>query len=106
MLSYTITAVNCSCRTNPVYDEQLKEKVDEDSAKHGKKRFEPKDDDDDDEVKATKSTTHPACGLFQKGEHKVECAYTSYVACDKRAFVLKCAVTPGNVHDSTNFDGV
>jgi hypothetical protein len=50
MLSYTITAVNCSCRTNPVYDEQLRKKVHEDRAKHGKKRFKPKDDDDDDEV--------------------------------------------------------
>ena len=92
-------------KTAKVYDEQLREEINEDRAKHGKKPFEPKDDDDD-EVEVTKSTTDPDCGLFQKGEHKVEFAYTSHVACDKRNFVLECEVTPGNVHDSTIFDAV
>lgn len=33
-------------------------------------------------------------------------AYEAHTACDKRGFVLKTAVTPGNVHDSAAFDAV
>lgn len=54
----------------------------------------------------TVSTTDPDCGLFHKGEYKVEFAYTSHVACDENNFVLACEVTPGNVHDSMVFDAV
>lgn len=33
-------------------------------------------------------------------------AYEAHTACDKHGFVLKTAVTPGNVHDSAAFDAV
>ena len=54
----------------------------------------------------TVSTTDPECGLFHKGEYKVEFAYTAHVVCDHNNFVLACEVTLGNVHDSIVFDSV
>ena len=54
----------------------------------------------------TVSTSDPESGLFHKGEHKVEFAYTAHVACDKKNFILGVEVTPGNIHDSVVFDTV
>jgi transposase len=94
-------------KTARIYDAALREEINSEREKHGKKRF---DDDDSTPVPAEKertvSTTDPECGLFRKGEHKVEFAYTAHVACDENNFVLSCEVTPGNVHDSTQFDVV
>lgn len=98
-----------------VYDEQLREEINADRIAHGKKPLKEKAHDDDDhdsgspsgEVREiTVSKTDPDCGLFHKGEHKVEFAYTSHVACDENNFILSCEVTSGNVHDSTVFDTV
>lgn len=52
------------------------------------------------------STVDPDCGLFHKGEHKKEMAYTTHTACDKNNFVLDFKVTAGNIHDSLVFDNV
>ena len=92
-------------KTARVYDEQLREEINADRISHGKKPMkEPEESADAKEV--TVSTTDPECGLFHKGEHKVEFAYTAHVACDENNFVLSCEVTPGNVHDSMVFDSV
>ena len=93
-----------------VYDEQLREEINADRASHGKKPLRDKDDDNNTTSGETReisvSTTDPESGLFHKGEHKVEFAYTAHVACDKNNFILDCEVTPGNVHDSMVFDRV
>jgi transposase len=90
------------------YHAELMEEINNDREAHGKKPF--RDDDDDNGAPPTKnvksSTTDPECGLFHKGEHKVEFAYTAHVACDNHGFVLGCDVSAGNVHDSVMFDGL
>jgi hypothetical protein len=53
-----------------------------------------------------KSAGGPECGLFRKGEHKKEFAYTTNVACGKHSFVLSAEVSAGNTHDSVMFDGL
>ena len=92
------------------YQKELTEEINQDRADHGKKPLKDEDDDDDKTpppVKTVKqSTTDPECGLFHKGEHKKEFAYTTHVACDKHNFVLEAAVSAGNVHDSVMFDTV
>jgi IS5 family transposase len=90
------------------YDQQLREEINQDRIKNGKKPLKDKDGDDDDKgvKQITVSKTDPECGLFHKGEHKVEFAYTAHVACDKKNFILECAVAPGNIHDSILFDTV
>ena len=91
------------------YEAQLREEINADREAHGKKAL--KDDDDDNcdglpEREIKESTTDPDCGLFHKGEHKKEFAYTAHVACDKHNFVLAADVSAGNVHDSVMFDGL
>lgn len=93
------------------YQKELMAEIEKDREEHGKKPLKDKhDDDDDNNTPPTKniktSTTDPECGLFHKGEHKVEFAYTAHTACDKHNFVLGCDVSAGNVHDSVMFDGV
>lgn len=88
-----------------VYDEQLRREVNADREAHGKK---PVEDDDDGNgggmVEKTVSTTDPDCGIFRKGEHKVEFAYEAHTMCEKHGIVLDVEVTAGNVHDSLVFD--
>jgi transposase len=90
------------------YKNELIEEINKDRAEHGKKPL--KDDDDNDNEPPMKnikqSTTDPECGLFHKGEHKVEFAYTAHTACDKNNFVLGVDVSAGNVHDSVMFDSL
>lgn len=97
-------------KTARIYDEKLREEINADREAHGKRALKEKHDDDDENPPPTReitvSTTDPECGLFHKGEHKVEFAYTTHVACDRHNFILDCEVTPGNVHDSTIFDRV
>lgn len=94
-------------RTARTYEEQLWDELNADREAHGKKPFPPDDDGTPpEEHETTASTTDPDCGLFHKGEHKVEFAYTVHTACDKHNFILSCEVTPGNVHDSLVFDSV
>ena len=92
-------------RTARSYDRQLREEINADRQEQGKKPL--KDDDDNSgEKEITVSTSDPESGLFHKGEHKVEFAYTAHVACDKKNFILGVEVTPGNIHDSVVFDAV
>jgi len=106
-------------RAARIYDAQLREEINADRIAHGKKAFNDDKKDDDGDTRGSggssgkaelreisESSTDPECGLFHKGEHKVEFAYTAHVACDKNNFVLGCEVTPGNVHDSMVFDRV
>ena len=88
-----------------IYDEQLRDEINEDRKKHGKKPL--KESAKEPEAKeVTVSTVDPDCGLFHKGEHKKDMSYTTHVACDKNNFILDFEVTAGNVHDSTVFDNV
>jgi len=88
------------------YQAELMAEIQADREAHGKKPL--KDDDDDEPPKHNikRSTTDPDCGVFRKGEHKVEFAYTTHVFCDKNNFVLCSDVSAGNVHDSVMFDGL
>lgn len=87
------------------YHDELMAEIDKDRESHGKKPL--RDNDDEPPTKnIKKSTTDSDCGLFHKGEHKVEFAYTAHVACDKHNFVLDADVSAGNVHDSVMFDGL
>lgn len=91
--------------TARVYDERLKQEINVDRIAHGKKPLKEKEIVESTRM-ITTSTTDPDCGIFHKGEHKVEFAYTAHTACDKHNFILGTTVTPGNVHDSTVFDEV
>jgi transposase len=94
-------------KTARVYDERLRAEIESDRESHGKNPL--KDDDNSrsgGEQMTKQSTSDPDSGLFVKGEHKVEFAYTAHVACDEHNFILSCEVTPGNVHDSRMFDSV
>ena len=94
-------------QTAKVYEEQLREEVNEERKKLGKDEI--KDDQDGPKGPAggslkvkekTVSTTDPDCGMYVKGEHERQMAYEAHTACDKRGFILGVEVTAGNVHDS------
>lgn len=86
------------------YDEQLRREVNADRETHGKKPIDDDDNEGDGLVEKTVSTTDPDCGIFRKGEHKVEFAYEAHTMCEKHGIVLDVEVTAGNVHDSVVFD--
>ena len=97
-------------KTAKIYEQQLREEVNAEREKLGKK---PLDDDDDDNengqgggetVEKTVSTTDPDCGMFVKGEHEREFAYEAHTASDRKGFILGVHVTAGNVHDSIAWD--
>lgn len=103
------------------YEESLKQEINRDREKHGKKPFKEKDDDNDntpssgggndesgtgsakDEKTVRCSTTDPESGWFRKGEHKHVFAYAVETACDKNGWILGYTVHPGNEHDSRTF---
>ena len=94
-----------------IYSEQLRQEVNAEREKLGKKPIEEEDEEDDPPkgggtVEKTVSTTDPDCGMFVKGEHERQFAYEAHTACDKRGFVLGVEVTAGNVHDSVAWDGI
>ncbi len=89
------------------YHKQLLKEVNEDRVIHNKKPFEDENDQNPPEIKTeTRSKADPQAGLFHKGEHKKCFAYTAHTACDKNNFVLGVSVTPGNVHDSVEFESL
>ena len=49
------------------------------------------------------SKTDKECGLYNKGEHEKVFAYNTSIAVDKNCYILSCAVTAGNIHDSVSF---
>jgi len=93
-----------------IYAEQLREEVNDERKKLGKKELE--DDDDENRpqgggtAEVTVSTTDPESGLFVKGEHERQFAYEAHTACDRKGFVLGVEVTAGNVHDSVAWDAL
>ena len=101
-----------------IYTDKLREEVNAERKKLGKKPIEEElqdeqDDNDDDEphggektVERTVSTTDPDCGMFVKGEHERQFAYEAHTACDRKGFVLGVEVTAGNVHDSVAWDAL
>lgn len=89
------------------YQAELQKEIEKDREEHGKKPPKPPKDGGEAPTKTVKqSTTDPDCGLFHKGEHKKEFAYTTHVACDRHNFVLNADVSAGNVHDSVMSDGL
>ncbi len=89
------------------YQEELQKEIEKDREEHRKKPPKPPKDSGDPPTKTVKqSKTDPECGLFHKGEHKKEFAYTTHAACDKHDFVLSADVSAGNIHDSVMFDGL
>lgn len=90
-----------------VYADELRREIDEDREEHDKKPLKDNDDDENPPIKEVKvSTVDPDCGVFHKGEHKIEMAYLAHTACDKNNFILDFELTAANVHDSTVFDKV
>jgi len=89
------------------YNDELQKEIEQDRRDHGKKPLKEPENNEEQQTKTIKkSTVDPDCGLFRKGEHKMEFAYTTHVACDKNGFVLGSDVSAGNVHDSVMFDGL
>ena len=97
-----------------IYSGQLREEVNAERTKLGKKPIDEDDDSDDDPkppkggkpIEKTLSTTDPDCGMFVKGEHERQFAYEAHTACDKNGFILEVEVTAGNIHDSVAWDNV
>jgi len=92
------------------YEMQLREEINAEREKLGKKPIE--DDSDDDEpsggetTEKTVSLTDPESGLFVKGEHERQFAYEAHTACDRHGFILGVEVTPGNIHDSAAWNDI
>ena len=99
-----------AAKTAKIYVEQLREEVNAEREKLGKKPIEDEDDDDSSPgggmVEQTVSTTDPESGMFVKGEHERQFAYEAHTACDRKGFVLGVEVTAGNVHDSVAWDAL
>lgn len=97
-------------KTAKIYESQLREEVNAEREKLGKRPIENHDDDDEGTggrtVTKTVSTTDPDCGMFVKGEHERQFAYEAHTACDRNGFILGVEVTAGNVHDSVAWDKV
>ena len=97
-------------QTAKVYAEQLREEVNIEREKLGKKPIDDKNDDDEDKpqgggsAEKAVSTTDPECGMFIKGEHERQFAYEAHTACDRKGFVIGVEVTAGNIHDSVAWD--
>ena len=97
-------------KTAKIYAEQLREEVNAEREKLGKKAVEEEDDNDSTPGGGTAeravSTTDPESGMFIKGEHERQFAYEAHTACDRKGFILGVEVTAGNVHDSVAWDAL
>ena len=80
--------------------------INEDREKHGKKTFSDDDTKPPETSEITESTTDPESGVFHKGKHKKCFAYNALTACDKHGYILDVTISPGNINDSTAFDGL
>ena len=88
------------------YEEELREEINEDREKHGKKPFSNNDKKPPRTKETTESTTDPESGVFHKGEHKKCFAYTAQTTCDKYGYILDFTLHAGNIHDSVAFDAL
>lgn len=52
----------------------------------------------------TTSPIDPDCGMFWKSDRERMLCYSFNTACDRHGFILGNFVSPGNVHDSKNFE--
>ena len=104
-------------KTAKIYAQQLREEVNAEREKLGKKPIEDENNDDDppgnngasgggEMTEKTVSTTDPDSGMFIKGEHERQFAYEAHTACDRKGFVLGVEVTAGNIHDSVAWDAL
>lgn len=89
-----------------IYAEQLRQEVNEERVKLGKKPIEEESSAEGETVEKTVSTTDPGCGMYVKGAHERQFAYEAHTACDRHGYILGVEVTPGNVHDSVAFDAL
>ena len=94
-----------------VYATQLREEVNAEREKLGKKPIDEDNDDDGTQgggetAEQTVSATDPESGMFVKGEHERQFAYEAHTASDRKGFVLGVEVTAGNVHDSVAWDAL
>jgi transposase len=94
-----------AAETARAYESRLIEEINAERIEQGKKPFDAEPPAPSMKEK-TVSTSDPESGLFVKGEHKMEFAYSAHVACDENNFILASVVTAGNVHDSVVFDEV
>ena len=88
-----------------IYEKELTEEINADRELNGKKMLKEKESEPPPQ-EVYVSDVDPDCGLFHKGEHKVEMAYSAHTSCDVNNFVLAVEVTAGNVSDSTAFDNI
>ncbi|MBC5648010.1 IS1182 family transposase [Christensenella sp. NSJ-35] len=86
------------------YHEELLAEINRDREAHGKEPFD--DDPPPGSAPVTQSTTDPDSGMFVKGEHKRDFAYSIQTACDRHGCALAYDVAAGNVHDSVSFEGL
>lgn len=95
-----------------IYADQLREEINAEREKLGKKPIEDNDDNDEippsnvETVEKKESTTDPDCRMFIKGEHERQFAYEAHTVCDNKGFVIGVEVTAGNIHDSITWDNV
>lgn len=90
------------------YTAELAKEINQDRVEHGKK---PLDDDHDDEdgntppetKEVTVSDSDPESGLFVKGEHERQFAYSVQAASDENGWILGYEAFSGNMHDSVSF---
>jgi Transposase and inactivated derivatives len=81
-----------------VFQKELEAEINKERAEVGKYPFEFTEES---EVRTrTISTTDPDCGLFIKGEHERQFAYSAHTISDVHGFVLATDVKPSNIHDS------
>jgi transposase len=89
------------------YMAELTKEINRDRVEHGK---EPFDDNDGDGPPPTEtkeiiqSQTDPESGLFVKGEHERQFAYSVQAASDENGWILGYEVYSGNTHDSVSFE--
>ena len=99
--------------TAKIYTEQLRQEVNAEREKLGKKPIEEEDEEEPPTTggsggttEKTVSTTDPESGMFVKGEHERQFAYEAHTACERHGFVVGVEVTAGNVHDSVAWDSL
>lgn len=94
-----------AAETARVYEARLIDEINAERHAEGRKPFDDEPPAPPQKEKPV-SSSDPESGLFAKGEHKMEFAYSAHVACDRNNFILGSVVTAGNVHDSMVFDEV
>ena len=82
-------------------ERRLRREINQEREAHDKPPFD--DDQEPPRKEETKSPNDDDCGMFHKGEHKREFAYSVQTSCDVHGWVVGYSVHPGNHHDSRTF---